>query len=1417
MSTSPLKLAIEITARTAGLVAATREASGAVQQVGSAAGDAARVEAAASELRTAKLAQLRAAIVPLAGAQRDYIAALARVQVAEREGAISAAERAEAVTRLKAAFAGRVDAISGRSAQSAAAAAEAAALDDLRARYSPLYAAQRQYLATLAEIRQAQAAGALSAGEAAAAIGRTKDGFAAQVAALKQSTAAHGAHGAAMRLSAQDATNLTYQLNDVAVSLASGQNPLMVLIQQGSQITPIFGGVRGTLSALASVLTPLRLAIGGVTAALLAGGAAWASYDASARSLKVAATGLGANSGATAGALEAQARSLDVGLSTRSVREFQGALLATGRIGADSFGSIISIAKNFAATVGTDLDGARDQLAKLFADPAKGAAELRDQYRLLDAATVRQIQRLSEQNRGDEARLRLIDALRPRLVEASQSTHALARAWDAVQRGASNAWDWTGRTIDRVTQGPSKQEQVDWLREQRGSAYISRPQDREWIDREIDRLNALIAAEAEAARAARERSILSDQMAEARSIADASPANRDAARFRALNLEAAKLSGALMESRAGTAEFEELSRALAATTAEMATLRDAAGRLIPTSEKLAEVNRLDIAMMRERDPVARAQIAYERELAQARLDGSDMLSAQARAEGVRSRALAEAEVAMRDYLAGQRQQVAMARTELEALGLSAGARARLIAIRQTEAELADRGVALQSAEAEEARRLAAALADLTSAREREQAVRDTARDQEDHLATLRTEIALIGQSEAARRRAMATLATAQDLRRRDIDPSSGAGRELVARAGMIAEIETQAERYQAAWERMRDGAGSAIDGLVDRIAEGRVSMRDFADWGRETFADLTKTFLQFAVSNPLKNALLGTNLPTMEDAGGVLGQLFGGEKIQTKGLGAIASQAVGSMAVNAGTVTITGGIGGGLGQQLAGASSRFGGDAMEVLKGASNTSQGALEGLQPALQQSVAGLISDVQARFGDASISIQSGFRTVARQAELWAQALDKYGSADEARKWVAPPGKSQHNVGGAVDLGYASPEVMQYAHQRAGAHGLAFPLDNENWHVELANGGRQAAQSVQALAASSDQATTGLKAIEQVAGQATQPGGLGGEAAGTGAAVGSMQVTAQSVTVMGGSGGLPGAPDGGSGMGGEGAAGIAGQARRAVDPLTGMIDRISSTLRSVMSTVTGLIGGIVRGLGSMIGGIVNAIGGLFGMGGFGAATGAPLNLMGAGMTASIGGLYADGGLITGPGGPREDAIAARLPIGAYVVNAAATARHRGLLDHIAGAGTMGGANDNGGSIAARVSAGEYYLPPDVAARHRGLLDSINQGRLPQAAPAFSAGGSVGPVARLPRFADGGAVGGGAVTGGASPASASRPMQVTINNNGEPVRATARQSSGGDVDLLEIVLDRVGAEMASGRYDGSMARFGGQPIARPR
>lgn len=84
--------------------------------------------------------------------------------------------------------------------------------------------------------------------------------------------------------------------------------------------------------------------------------------------------------------------------------------------------------------------------------------------------------------------------------------------------------------------------------------------------------------------------------------------------------------------------------------------------------------------------------------------------------------------------------------------------------------------------------------------------------------------------------------------------------------------------------------------------------------------------------------------------------------------------------------------------------------------------------------------------------LQVSSGYRSPERQAQLWAEALQKYGSPEAARKWVAPPGSSQHNHGNAADLRYVSDAARAWAHANAAQYGLAFPLGNEPWHVELA-----------------------------------------------------------------------------------------------------------------------------------------------------------------------------------------------------------------------------------------------------------------------------------------------------------------------------------------------------------------------------
>ena len=99
-----------------------------------------------------------------------------------------------------------------------------------------------------------------------------------------------------------------------------------------------------------------------------------------------------------------------------------------------------------------------------------------------------------------------------------------------------------------------------------------------------------------------------------------------------------------------------------------------------------------------------------------------------------------------------------------------------------------------------------------------------------------------------------------------------------------------------------------------------------------------------------------------------------------------------------------------------------------------------LAGLDPAFAAKIKQLIAISGGR-----ITIKSGYRSVERQTELWNAAVRKYGK-NGARKWVAPPGKSNHNHGIAVDLG----GDLKLAHRLAPQLGLRFPMGHEPWHVE-------------------------------------------------------------------------------------------------------------------------------------------------------------------------------------------------------------------------------------------------------------------------------------------------------------------------------------------------------------------------------
>ena len=90
-----------------------------------------------------------------------------------------------------------------------------------------------------------------------------------------------------------------------------------------------------------------------------------------------------------------------------------------------------------------------------------------------------------------------------------------------------------------------------------------------------------------------------------------------------------------------------------------------------------------------------------------------------------------------------------------------------------------------------------------------------------------------------------------------------------------------------------------------------------------------------------------------------------------------------------------------------------------------------------------------------------RSGFRDPKQQREAWQRALRKYGSPQEARKWVAPPGSSAHQSGRAIDfyLGGSNSSgnvaylrtVRPYKWMVANARRFGFyPYEREPWHWE-------------------------------------------------------------------------------------------------------------------------------------------------------------------------------------------------------------------------------------------------------------------------------------------------------------------------------------------------------------------------------
>jgi phage-related minor tail protein len=333
----------------------------------------------------------------------------------------------------------------GTSERAADIAAYGKQLDDLRAKYNPLFDAQRRYRESLDDINQAARLGAISELERANAIAATKAAFASQVTSLQ------GA-GTAARLTAFQYQQLGFQINDIATGLAMGQSPFQVMAQQGGQVYQVLGqgpgGVGGALRALGGTLGGLATSsvavFGAATAAAVGFGLAISKITDDQRNLERAlSTGLGRGAGLSPDQFRetASAAANAAQVSKSAAEEIALAFAQTGKIGGAMFGDLIVLASRFGLTVGSSAQDAAKELGKAFADPVRGMEQLEKRVGTLDDATRQYVRNAVAVGDTFGAQQALARGLNAALVQLPQRIETIGDAWtrlkNAVSDGAS--------------------------------------------------------------------------------------------------------------------------------------------------------------------------------------------------------------------------------------------------------------------------------------------------------------------------------------------------------------------------------------------------------------------------------------------------------------------------------------------------------------------------------------------------------------------------------------------------------------------------------------------------------------------------------------------------------------------------------------------------------------------------------------------------------------------------------------------------------------------------------------------------------------------------------------------------------------------------------------------------------------------
>lgn len=294
---SDMSLTFRVQAEMAQAKAELASGVAALQKFGAAAKQAMREGSIGNTALTNSFEVLRASIDPTFAAQQKFAAIQQELAGMVERGEASQMAANIVLEQAAVKYNGATSATERYKASQveAAAATQAAAREaaDLQARFTglrasidPAYAASLRFADAQMITQRAVAAGIATEAEAAAVLDGLRAKMDLAAGAAGRFETAQMAAGRSAQANAMVTGNVAAQFNDIGVMLAAGQNPFMLAIQQGTQLSQVLnqvgGGAKGAVAALKAgfmaMLSPTTL----LTMAVIAGGAALVQWATSA-------------------------------------------------------------------------------------------------------------------------------------------------------------------------------------------------------------------------------------------------------------------------------------------------------------------------------------------------------------------------------------------------------------------------------------------------------------------------------------------------------------------------------------------------------------------------------------------------------------------------------------------------------------------------------------------------------------------------------------------------------------------------------------------------------------------------------------------------------------------------------------------------------------------------------------------------------------------------------------------------------------------------------------------------------------------------------------------------------------------------------------------------------------------------------